>query len=109
MGRKIEIVCTVNNVEYGPVRGAMCQGARTVEDLKAALGVCGECESCKENLDYILSTCCGCQDVTMKEVQDLVADGVKDLEKIMEITKAGTKEDCGRCQALIENIIAQGY
>lgn len=109
MGRKIEIVCTRNNVEYGPVRGAMTEGARTVDELKEAVGVCGECEGCEENLDYILNTCCGCGDVSMKTIQDLVASGVNDLEEIMERTGAGQEPDCGKCQALISNIIEQGY
>lgn len=109
MGRKIEIVCERNNVEYGPVRGAMTQGARTVEDLQKAVNVCGECDSCKENLDYILSTCCGCAEVSMETIQDLVKSGVTDLEEIMKTTKAGTEPDCGKCQALISNIIELGY
>ena len=109
MGRAIEIVCTANNVAYGPVRGAMVKGARTVEDLKEALGVCGECDACKDTLDYILTTCCGCKDVTMKTIQDLVQSGVKDLNEIVEKTGAGTGENCGRCKALIANIIDQGY
>ena len=49
MGRKIEIVCTKNNVDYSTVRGTMTKGSRTVEDLKEAIGVCGECDACKEN------------------------------------------------------------
>ncbi len=109
MGRKIDIVCTRNNVDYPSTRGAMVAGARTVEDLKEAVNVCGECEACDENLDYILSTCCGCKDVSMKTIQDLVKSGVNSLEEIMETTKAGTEPDCGKCQKLIQSVIDQGY
>ncbi len=106
---KIEVVCTANNVAYGDVRKAMCNGARTREDLKKELGVCGECAGCEEYLDYVLATCCGCKQVSMKTIVDLVQSGVKSLEEIMEKTGAGTEPDCGRCHALITNIIEQGY
>lgn len=109
MASTIETVCTRNNISYKAVRGAMMEGARTLEDLKQQAGVCGECEGCKEHIDYILSTLCGCNEVSMKEVQDLVASGVTSLEEIMERTKAGTGDDCGKCQGLIENIIALGH
>lgn len=109
MGRQIEIVCERNNVGYGPVRGAMTEGARTVADLKEAVGICGECDTCQDTLDYILSTCCGCKDVSMKEIQDLVDSGMDDLDLIMDKTEAGTNPDCGKCQKLIQNIIDQGY
>lgn len=109
MGKKIEIVCTKNNVDYPSVRGAMVEGARTVDDLKEAVGICGECSGCTEHLDYILSTCCGCKEVSMESIQKLVESGVKSLDEIMDKTGAGTEEDCGRCQKLIENIIELGY
>lgn len=109
MGRKIEIVCTKNNVDYPTVRKAMTTGSRTLDDLKEAVGVCGECDTCKENLDYILTTCCGCKEVSMETIQNLVKSGVCDLDEIMEKTGAGTEDDCGRCQKLIENIIELGY
>lgn len=109
MASKIETVCEKNNISYKDVRGAMVKGARTVEDLKATAGVCGECDSCKEYLPYITSTLCGCKDVKMDQVIDLVKNGEKSLDKIMKKTGAGTGEDCGRCQGLIQNIIDQGY
>ncbi len=108
-GKKIEIVCTRNNVAYPDVRGAMVAGARTPEDLKEMLEICGECEGCQEHLGYILSTLCGCENVSMKEVQDLVQAGVVDLEEIMDKTKAGKGEDCGRCTGLIESVIKLGH
>lgn len=109
MASKIEIVCEKNNISYKDVRGAMVQGARDVFELKEMAGVCGKCDSCKEHLGYITSTLCGCKEVKMETVQDLIKDGVRDLDSIMEITGAGTGEDCGKCQSLIENMIAQGY
>lgn len=106
---KIETVCITNNIHYIDIRKSMIAGARTLEDLKENPGVCGECEGCIGLLDYILKTLCGCKEVSMKEVQDLVKSGVDSLDEIMEKTKAATGEGCGRCQKLIENIIEQGY
>lgn len=108
MASKIETVCTRNKVAYKDVRGAMIHGARTLEDLKAQAGVCGECDACKGHIDNILATLCGCKEVSMTTVQDMVAAGETSLEAIMEKTGAGTGEDCGKCQKLIENIIALG-
>lgn len=45
----------------------------------------------------------------MDEIIDLVKNSETSLDKIMEETGAGTGEDCGRCQGLIQNIIDQGY
>ena len=101
---KFEIVCTENNIHYIDIRKSMIAGARTLEELKENPGVCGECQGCKETIDYILKTLCGCKNVTMKEVQDLVSSGVNSLEDIMEKTTAGTGEGCGKCQKLISNI-----
>ena len=109
MGRKIEIVCTENNVKYGTVRAAMTEGARTLEDLRDIVGICGICEGCRENLEYILETCCGCKEVSMQTIQDLVKSGINDLQEIMDKTQAGIEPDCGKCQKLILNIIDQGY
>lgn len=109
MATKIETVCTRNQIAYKDVRAAMCDGARSREDLIEKAGICGECEGCQAHLDYVLTTLCGCKEVPMKTVQDLVAAGETSLEAIMEKTEAGTGEDCGKCQKLIENIIAQGY
>lgn len=99
-------ICTKNDVDYASIRKAMCQGARTEKEVKELAGVCGECEGCKENLDYILSSVCGCFNVSLKAVVDAVKNGAYTVEKVGEITKAGT--DCGRCKALIANIIELG-
>lgn len=109
MASNIETVCTRNNIYYKAVRGAMMEGARTLDELKEKAGVCGECETCKEHIPYILKSLCGCGEVSMKTVQDLVKSGVNSLEEIMERTGAGQGEDCGKCQGLIQNIIDQGY
>jgi bacterioferritin-associated ferredoxin len=100
------IICTKNNVEYLTIRKAMCAGARTIEEIVEMTGVCTTCEGCKSELEYILSSVCGCKKVSLKAVVDAVKNGADTVEKVGQVTGAGT--DCGRCQALIKNIIELG-
>ena len=97
------IICTVSSVDYLSIRMAMCQDARTVEEVKAITGLCGECEGCKTELPGILSSVCGCENVSLKAVVDAVLAGADTVEKVEKITRAGS--DCGRCKKLVENII----
>lgn len=102
------MICTTNNVDYSTIRKAMCQGARTAEELVEKTGVCTHCEGCKSELEQILTSVCGCKGVSLKTVVDAVNNGADTVEKVGEITGAGTGEDCGRCKALIANIIELG-
>lgn len=104
-----KIICTENEITYPAIRKAMVGGARTVLDLIQEAGVCGACEGCKENLPYITATLCGCKEVSMERVISLVQQGVTSVEEIATRTGAGTGEECGRCVALVENIIELGY
>ncbi|MCL2609723.1 MAG: (2Fe-2S)-binding protein [Treponema sp.] len=100
------IVCEKNSVSYISIRKAMVGGARTADELKKDAGVCGECAGCKEHLDRILGSVCSCMSVSLQAVVDAVKAGADTVEKVGEATMAGT--GCGRCQALIANVIAQG-
>ncbi len=101
-----KVVCTTNNVEYLDIRRAMTAGARTVEEVKASAGVCGECEGCKTELDPILSSVCGCAGASLQDVVDAINGGADTVEKVGEVTGAGTH--CGRCKGLIQNVIDLG-
>ena len=101
-----KIICEKNDVEYLTIRKAMCTGVRTIDELKSSAGVCAECEGCKENLNWILASVCGCKNVSLESVARAVKSGADTIEKVGEITGAGT--DCGRCKVLIENVIAIG-
>lgn len=103
-----KLICITNKVHYSTIRKAMVQGARTTEEVMELAGVCNECEGCEDNLAGILSSVCGCHEVSLKTVLDAINDGANTVEKVGIATKAGTKEDCGRCQALIQNIIDIG-
>lgn len=102
------IICNTNKVYYSTIRKAMVQGARTVDEIIEMAGVCNACEGCETELEGILSSVCGCKEVSLKTVLDAVNNGADTVEKVGIITKAGTEVDCGRCQGLIQNIIDTG-
>ena len=102
------IICNTNKVYYSTIRKAMVEGARTTDEIMEMAGVCNDCEGCKAELGGILSSVCGCKEVSLKTVLDAIKDGADTVEKVGIVTKAGTEEDCGRCQALIQNIIDLG-
>lgn len=109
-----KVICTKNNVDYSSIRKAMSSGARTVEELVEMVGVCTECEGCKSELEGILSSVCGCKKVSLKAVIDAVKNGADTVDKVGQVTGAGTGvdeetgEECGRCKVLIQNIIELG-
>ncbi len=100
------MICTTNNVDYIAIRMAMCEGARTIKEIEEKTNVCTTCEGCKSELEKILTSVCGCKGVSLQTVIDAVKDGADSVEKVGEITGAG--KDCGRCKALISNIIELG-
>ena len=99
-------ICDKNTVDYITVRKAMCNGARTKDELKSMINVCLECEGCVREIDGILTSVCGCKGVSLNAVAEAVKNGADTVEKVGEITGAGT--DCGRCKVLIENVIKLG-
>ena len=101
-------ICEKNNVDYITVRKAMCNGARTKDELKNMINTCLECDGCKSEIDGILSSVCGCKSVSLKTVVEAVKNGADTVEKVGEVTGAGTGENCGRCKVLIENVIKLG-
>src|SRR5690554_3348375 len=106
---KNRIICTENEVDYLSIRKAMTAGARTVDELVELAGVCTECEGCKSELNAILSSVCGCKNVSLEAVVIAVKNGADTVEKVGEATGAGTGVDeetgepCGKCKGLIQN------
>jgi len=92
----------------------MTAGARTIDELVNLAGVCTQCEGCKSELEAILSSVCGCKNVSLEAVVNAVKNGADTVEKVGEITGAGTGineetgEPCGKCKGLIQNIIDLG-
>lgn len=111
---KNRIICTTNDVDYLSIRKAMVSGARTIDELAEQAKVCTECEGCKNELNGILSSVCGCKKVSLETVVNAVKNGADTVEKVGEITGAGTGvdeitgEECGKCKGLIQNIIDLG-
>lgn len=99
-------ICMTNNVDYSTIRKAMCNGARTTDELVKMCGVCTTCEGCISELENILLSVCGCEGVSLQDVIDAVKNGADTVEKVVELTRAGA--DCGRCKSLIANIIELG-
>lgn len=99
-------ICENNQVDYITIRKAMIQGVRTKEELLETAGVCLTCAGCKAEIDAILSSVCGCMNVSLQAVVDAVKGGAKTVKEIGTLTGAGT--DCERCKGLIENIIELG-
>jgi NAD(P)H-nitrite reductase large subunit len=108
------IICTQNNIDYITIRKSMVGGARTKDEVAAGVGVCTVCEGCTAELDNILGSVCGCKKVSLETVVSAVKSGANTVEKVGEITGAGTGVDevtgeaCGRCKGLIQNIIDIG-
>ena len=111
---KNRVICSKNNVDYITIRKAMIAGARTVDELAKMTDVCTECEGCKSEIEPILSSVCGCKKVSLEAVVNAVKNGADTVEKVGEVTGAGTGvneetgEPCGRCKGLIQNIIDLG-
>lgn len=111
---KNRIICTKNDVDYLSIRKAMIAGGRTVEHMVSLAGICAECEGCESELAPILASVCGCKEVSLEAVIAAIKCGADTVEKIGELTGAGTGvneetgEECGKCKPLIQNIIDLG-
>jgi len=102
------IICEKNEVGYLQIRQAMCQNARTKEELQELTGVCLVCDGCNVYLDGILASVCGCMNTSLNAVVEAVKAGANTVDAVGIATGAGTGEGCGRCQALIDNVIEIG-
>lgn len=102
------VICEKNNVDYITIRKAMCEGARTESELKNMVNICLECEGCKREIEGILSSVCRCRGVSLATVVDAVKNGADTVEKVGDVTGAGTGDSCGRCKVLIANVIKLG-
>lgn len=79
-----QIICVDNKVDYIQISKAMCQNARTKEELKIVTGVCLACKGCMENLDRVLTSVWGGLNSSLDSVVKAVESGVK-------VTGVGTR------------------
>ena len=92
---------TLEMSKYLQVRKAQAQGARTIEELKEISDIVIE-EELKE-VEALIKNVCKCKSVSIDTVVEAVKNGADTVEKVAEVTKAGSA--CGRCQGIILNII----
>ena len=94
---------TLEMSKYLQVRKAQAQGARTIEELKEISDIVIENEEELKEVEALIKTVCKCKSVSIDTVVEAVKNGADTVEKVGEVTKAGT--GCGRCQGIISNII----
>lgn len=89
--------------KYLQVRKAQAQGARTIEELKEISDIIIENEEELKDVEALIKSACKCKNVSIDTIVEAVKDGADTVEKVGEVTKAGT--GCGRCKSIISNII----
>lgn len=89
--------------KYLQVRKAQVQGARTIEELKEISDIVIENEEELKEVEALIKTACKCKNVSIETIVEAVKNGADAVEKVGEVTKAGTV--CGRCESIISNII----
>ena len=94
---------TLEMNKYLQVRKAQAQGARTIEELKEISDIVIENEEELKEVEALVKNACKCKNVSIDTIVEAVKNGADTVEKVGEVTKAGT--GCGRCKALIQNVI----
>lgn len=89
--------------KYLIVRKAQAQGVRTVTELKDQTDIVIENDEELAAVEALLKNVCKCKNVSVDEVVTAVNNGADTIEKVAEVTKAGTA--CGRCKGIISNIL----
>ena len=54
-------------------------------------------------MEAVLKNACKCKNVSIQEILNAVNNGADTVEKVGEVTGAGTA--CGRCKSIISDII----
>ena len=89
--------------KYLKVRHAQVEGARTVEELKEISDIVIENEEELQEVEALIKMACRCKKVSIETVVEAVKAGADTVEKVGEVTKAGT--NCGRCKSIIADVI----
>ena len=90
--------------KYKQIRMAQAKGARTIEELKELTDIVIENDEEQKEIEAVLKNACSCKNVSIEDIVNAVNNGADTVEKVAEVTGAGTA--CGRCKAgLIPNII----
>ena len=94
---------TLEMNKYLQVRKAQSQGARTSEKFKELSDIVIENEAELKDVEALIKNACKCKNVSIETIVEAVRDGTDTIEKVVEVTKAGT--GCGRCKVIISNIV----
>lgn len=62
-----------------------------------------ETEEELKEIETLIKNACKCKNVSIETIVQAVKDGNDTIEKVVEVTKAGSA--CGRCAGIITNII----
>lgn len=94
---------TLELEKYLKVRMAQAQGARTIEELKEISDIVIENEEELKDVEELIKNACRCKNVSIETIVEAVKNGADTVEKVGEVTKAGT--GCGKCKGIISNIV----
>lgn len=94
---------TLELEKYLKVRMAQAQGARTIEELKEMSDIVIENDEELKDVEEVIKNACRCKNVSIETVVEAVKNGEDTVEKVGEVTKAGT--GCGKCKGIISNIV----
>lgn len=89
--------------KYKKIRAAQTQGARTIEEIQQSTTLSIDNDEERKKIEEVLKSACSCEKVSIETVLNAIEQGASTVEEIGEATGAGTH--CGRCKALLANII----
>ena len=89
--------------EYIEIRHAQAKGARTIDDILKMTSIQADTPEKMKEIEDVPNLPCTCKKVSVEEVAIAVQNGADTVEKIQELTEAGTV--CGRCIPILENIL----
>ena len=92
--------------DYLKIKKAMIQCARSIEEVKQKSDLIIDSPEMENAVQKVLKGACGCKSVSVEDVIQAIQNGANTVEKIGEVTGAGT--GCGNCQPLLQNIIDIG-
>ncbi len=93
--------------EYIEIRHAQAKGARTIDDILKMTTIQADTPEKMREIEDVLRVACRCKNVLVEEVAVAVQNGADSVEKIKELTEAGTA--CGRCVSILEDILKRGH
>lgn len=91
--------------EYLAIRKAQAQGVRTIEDLQKMTDIVLEDDEKLRLVNDVLANACRCKDILLEEIIVAVKNGANTVEKIGELTGAGTV--CERYHGILESVIKE--